>query len=76
MRREPFTPCTLRVSWGDVPPAGAFLVTSGGSAYRIERVGGRTLHCMRWPIADVPADAEIVEWQWARRDRRSVALHR
>lgn len=58
------------VAWGDVPPAGAFLVTAGGSGYRVERVAGRTIHCTRWPVGEIPPDAEIVEWEWARRERR------
>lgn len=65
--RAPFTSCTLRVAGGEAPPDGAFLVTAGGSAYRVDRVAGRTLHVTRWPLEDVPEDAERIEWEWARR---------
>jgi hypothetical protein len=67
LRGVPFTPCQLRVSWGDVPPDGAFLRTRAGSAYRVERVAGRTLHCTRWPPDEVPADAMVWTWEWGSR---------
>lgn len=72
MRGEPFTGCKLRVSWGDVPPDGAFLVTAAGSAYRVDAARGRTLYCTRWPRDEVPVDALVVAWQWARRGRQRV----
>jgi hypothetical protein len=67
MRGVPFTPCKMRVAWGDTPPEGAFLVTAAGSAYRVERVAGRTIHCTRWPRDEVPDDAEVWCWEWAAR---------
>lgn len=73
MRGVPFTPCKLRVEWGEPPPAGSFLVTAGGSAYRVER-SGSTLHCTRWPPEEIPPDSLIIEWSWARRDRRNVVI--
>jgi len=66
----------MRVEWGDVPPAGAFLLTAAGSAYRVERAAGRTVHCTRWPADEIPDDAEVIGWAWARRDRRNVAVLR
>lgn len=74
VRGEPFSSCKLHV----VPESerqftagdeGAFLITPAGSAYRIERVAGRTLHCTRWPVGEVPEDAAAYEWRWAHRGR-------
>lgn len=48
---------------------GGFLVTPAGSAYRIERVRGRTPHCTRWPRAEVPDDALVFIWTWASRTK-------
>lgn len=73
MRAEPFTPCKLRVApWPDAHPftaedEGAFMYTASGSAYRIDRVRGRTLHCTRWPLAEIPEDALVFEWVWSQR---------
>lgn len=70
MRGVPFTPCTLRLAWGDPPPVDTFLVTAAGSAYKVDRLAGRTLHCTRWPADEVPDDALVIEWRWAKRRRR------
>lgn len=66
MRGEPFTPATLRVTHGPGIPEGAFLIAAT-MAYRVDEVCGRTLHCTRWPLGEVPADAERVGWAWDRR---------
>lgn len=70
MRGVPFTACKMRLAWGDPPPEESFLVTAAGSAYRVDRVAGRTLHCTRWPPDEVPADALVIEWAWSKRERR------
>lgn len=71
MRGQPFTSCKLHVaSWSEPITAeheGAFIVTEAGSAYRLERVRGRTLHVTRWPFEEVPMDAMIIQWRWTRR---------
>jgi hypothetical protein len=66
MRGQPFTPCTLRRVAGGEIPEGAFLAART-TGYRVDRVGGRTLHCTRWPLAEIPADALLIEWRWAAR---------
>lgn len=70
MRGEPFTPCKLRLDFGETPQKDCFLVTDAGSAYRVERVAGRTLHCLRWPLEEVPDDALVMGWEWSKRSRR------
>ena len=67
MRGEPYTACKLHVTHGDAPPTGAFLRTSAASAYRVDHVAGRTLHCVRWPPDEIPADALVIPWYWTRR---------
>lgn len=64
---QAYTSCKLRVDSGEVPDPGAFLVTAGGSAYRVEEVRGRTLHVTRWPLEEVPADGDVWQWWWSRR---------
>lgn len=66
-----FTPCTLRRVTGPPIPEGAFLIAVR-TAYRVDRVAGRTLHCTRWPLAEVPEDAERIAWTWAPRDAGST----
>jgi hypothetical protein len=66
-----FTDRKLRCGFGEVPPPESFLVTAGGSAYRVRRVAGRTLHVTRWPRDEVPQDALIIDWRWSSR-RRAV----
>lgn len=66
MRGEPFTPCKLRRVSGDEIPEGAFLLAAT-MAYRVDRVSGRQLMCTRWPLDEVPSDAMVYAWKWARR---------
>jgi hypothetical protein len=62
----PFTPCKLR-NTGETPIyAGTFLLAKT-LAYRVDNVAGRTLHVTRWPLDEVPEDAEQIEWMWDRR---------
>lgn len=75
MRGEPFTPCKLTRSFGPEIPEGAFLLAQT-IAYRVDRVRGRTLHVTRWPLDEVPGDAEIFSWTWAPRQPRASHLSR
>lgn len=67
MRGEPGTSCKLHMRWGHMPDEIEFLVTAAGSAYRLDRVAGRTLHCTRWRLEDIPENAACCIWRWARR---------
>lgn len=70
MPGEPYTACELRVTSGSLHErlaSGDFLRTRGGSAYQVMRVAGRTLHVMRWPPSEVPADARVYGWEWGSR---------
>lgn len=75
MRGEPYTSCKLRVAWGEVPTPETFLI-GRTMAYHVDRVAGATLHCTRWPLDEVPADALTIKWSWARRsvDARSGSI--
>lgn len=66
LHREPFTPVKLRRTHGPELPEGAFLIAQT-VAYRVDRVGGRALHCTRWPLDQVPGDALVFSWVWNRR---------
>lgn len=70
MRSRPaYTECRLyyharRVAVGDV------LVTPGGSAYLVtearqgRRPGRWNLRCLRWPVDEVPDDAQVLPLYW------------
>lgn len=73
MRGEPFTPCTLRRDFGSEIPEGVFLVART-IAYRVDRVKARSLRCTRWPLDEVPEDAEVYLWTWSPRQPRQPML--
>lgn len=75
MRGDPFTPCRLRRDSGPEIPAGAFLLAQT-IAYRVDRVAGRSLHCTRWPLSEVPGDAQVFTWAWTPRQSRSTSHSR
>jgi hypothetical protein len=56
---------------------GHFLRTNGGSVYMVQSIRQspsrrhrRYLRCLRWPVAEVPAEAKVWELTWYRRKRR------
>lgn len=61
----PGTRCKLWVKrWdGPGPEEGDFLRTPAGSCYQIERISGRTLHCVRLG-RDAVALGEPGVWLW------------
>ena len=59
MAKAPYTPCKLYVD-GAEGIAGALRV----SRTRPER---KHMHCLRWPIAEVPADARCFQLTWYKR---------
>lgn len=70
-RRAPGTRCKLRVAWGEVPPEGDILRTRAGSCYLVERVSGKTLHCVRLGKDAVQlGEPGVWDWQWGSRNRR------
>jgi hypothetical protein len=71
---QPYTPCKLYIDGADGLAVGDYIVTSGGSAYLVQSVRGsptkpdrRYMHCLRWPIGKVPAEAKCYRLNWYRR---------
>lgn len=73
-RREPFTPCKLYIDGASDLSAGDYIITSGGSAYLVQRTRPSPsrpdrlyLDCLRWPPEQIPADAMCYRLNWYRR---------
>ncbi|MBA1209684.1 hypothetical protein [Pseudomonas fulva] len=72
--RLPHTPCKLYVDGADGIAVGDYITTAAGSAYlvqtlRVSRTRAERKHmdCLRWPIAEVPADARCYQLIWYKR---------
>ncbi len=77
MSRPPYTPCKLYVDGLPLLRSGDYITTSGGSAYLVQAVRPspsiprrRYLDCVRWPIAEIPDDAQTWILTWYKRPRR------
>lgn len=79
--RMPYTECRLYVDGIPQLVAGEYLVTVGkrgyGSAYLVvdirpsrTRPRRRNLLCVRWPVTEIPTDANFHELYWYPRNRR------
>ena len=73
----PYTPCKLFYDGLERLGVGDYLKTPAGSAYLIERVRinrnrpyRQHLECVRWPAAEIPADARVFPLHWYPRNRR------
>lgn len=64
---------TLRVAFGDIPPAGVVLQMPSGRRYWVWRVAGKTLHCRVMAPGDPIPDIckAVIPWRWAGRVRSS-----
>lgn len=79
MAGELYTGCVLTAHFWDAEPAppeciGGFLRTARGTSYRLEAArqlpsGSWRLDVTRWPPAEVPDDALVIDWAWTRRER-------
>ncbi|MCF3155665.1 MULTISPECIES: hypothetical protein [Pseudomonas] len=74
MAKQPYTPCRLYVDGADGIAVSDFITTAAGSAYLVQTLRvSRTLPerkymgCLRWPIAEIPADARCYQLIWYRR---------
>ncbi|WP_350025882.1 hypothetical protein [Pseudomonas fulva] len=74
MAGAPYTPCKLYVDGAEGIAVGDYITTAAGSAYlvqtlRVSRTRPERKHmgCLRWPLADVPADARRFQLTWYRR---------
>jgi len=72
--RQPYTPCKLYVDGADCIAVGDFITTAAGSAYLVQtlrvsraRPERKHMECLRWPIAEVPADARCYQLTWYKR---------
>lgn len=72
--RAPYTPCKLYIDGAEGIAVGDFITTAAGSAYLVQKLRvSRTrperkhMDCLRWPLADVPADARRFQLTWYRR---------
>jgi hypothetical protein len=77
VKRLPYTPCKLYVDGLPRLQSGDYITTAGGSAYLVQAVrpspsipGRRYLTCVRWPLAEIPADARRWELHWYKRPGR------
>lgn len=78
MKRLPYTPCKLYYDGCRDLKCGDYLKTPAGSAYLVQsmRQNGRRpyrkhLECLRWPVAQIPADARVHPLYWYSRNRLS-----
>lgn len=80
MKKAPYTPCKLYVDGFPDLEVGDYITTSGGSAYLVQamrisktRMDRKHLQCLRWPIAEIPPDANQFELFWYSRSKRRAA---
>jgi len=77
MRRQPYTSCKLYADGFPDLQVGDFITTEAGSAYLVQTMrvgrsnpGRKHLECLRWPIAEIPADAKRHVLYWYSRGKR------
>lgn len=73
MKRAPYTECKLYVDGAEGLAVGDFIVTTK-SAYLVQtlrinknRPYRKHMQCLRWPKAEIPADARCFTMVWYRR---------
>lgn len=76
--RQPYTPCKLFYD-GRKLEAGDYLKTPAGSAYLVQEVRinrnrpyRQQLKCLRWPVAEIPADATVHPLHWYARTKKKA----
>jgi hypothetical protein len=78
--RLPYTPCKLYYDGARDLKTGDYLRTPAGSAYLVQairhtnrnRPARKNLDCLRWPVAEIPADARVHPLYWYPRKARSA----
>lgn len=70
-RRQAYTPCKLYVDGADGIEVGDYITTAAGSAYLVQtlrvnrnRPERKHMVCLRWPMAQIPADAKCYQLTW------------
>lgn len=73
-RKAPYTECKLYIDGAHGLAVGDYIVTSGGSAYLVQKMRQsptrplrRYLQCLRWPLDQIPEDARRYSLRWYRR---------
>lgn len=83
MRTKPaYSECRIYVDGCPELAVGDYMVTTGGSGYRVQsirqdkkREHRRHLACLRWPIAEIPEGANVFEFRWyPRKKKRATTL--
>jgi hypothetical protein len=77
--RQPYTECRIYIDGLFGLEVGHYIRTAGGSGYFVtevrqnrKRVHRRHLRCLRWPVAEIPADAVVHELRWYARKRKTT----
>lgn len=77
--RQPYTPCKIFYDGAvDLQP-GHYLVTPAGSAYLVQttrrnrnKAYRQHLGCLRWPVAEIPADSTVHPLHWYPRAKKKA----
>lgn len=79
MPGAPYTPCKLYVDGLPSLSAGEYLRTLAGSAYLVQSIRQnrrqpqrRHLDCLRWPLAEIPAEAVVHTFYWYSRNKKAA----
>lgn len=71
MRRQPYTECSLYIDGIPQLQVGDYLRTPAGSGYFVTQVRQnrrrpqrRHLRCLRWPVDEIPTDANVFDLHW------------
>lgn len=79
-KRAPYTPCKLYIDGAEGLDVGDYITTPAGSAYLVQsirvskaRPERKHMQCLRWPKAEIPADARCMQMTWYSRDKRRQA---
>lgn len=77
MRKPPYTECKIYYDGVASIEIAHFLKTPGGSAYRVQSIRQDRkrdyrvhLTCLRWPVAEIPADAKVHALHWYTRTKK------
>lgn len=77
MARQPYTECSIYIDGIPQLEVGDYLRTPAGSGYLVQLVRQnkrrpyrRHLRCLRWPVAEIPADAKVYDLHWYPRSKK------
>jgi hypothetical protein len=74
VRGTPYTPCKLFIDGLPTLAVGDYITTQGGSGYCVTAIRPsrlrpyrRYLQCLRWPVAEIPAESTVHTLHWYKR---------